>query len=167
MSTFFCKLKGILMRLLKFLSLSLCVLVFNCDTTTKKTNSIAVSVSFSDDANDQPLDGRILLVFADNDKSEPRFQVSEGLNAQPVFGMNVDGLAPNKQVVFDESIFGFPYQSLGDMTPGTYYVQAVLHTYETFHLSTGQKVKLPMDNGEGQKWNQSPGNLYSTPFKVR
>ena len=154
------------MRLLKFLSLSLCFLVFNCDTTSKKTNSVAVSVSFSDEVNNQSLDGRLLLVFADNNKSEPRFQVNEGLNAQPVFGMNIDDLTPNEKVIFDESISGFPYQSLADMTPGKYYVQAVLHTYETFNLSTGHTVKLPMDNGEGQKWNRSPGNLYSTPFEV-
>ena len=24
-----------------------------------------------------------------------------------------------------------------------------------------------MDNGEGQQWNKSPGNLYSKPFKIR
>lgn len=154
------------MRLFKILSLSLCVLVFNCETTSKKVNSVAVSVSFSNDANNQPLDGRLLLVFADNNEREPRFQVSEGLNAQPIFGVNVDGLAPNEKVVFDETISGFPYQSLGDMAPGTYYVQAVLHTYETFNLSTGHTVKLPMDNGEGQQWNRSPGNLYSTPIQV-
>ena len=52
------------------------------------------------------------------------------------------------------------------MKPGDYYIQAVLHVYETFNLATGQVVKLPMDNGEGQQWNRSPGNLYSTPIKV-
>jgi len=137
------------MRLFKFLSLSLYFLAFSCDTTSKKNNSVSVGISFSSDANNQPLDGRLLLVFADNNDREPRFQVSEGLNAQPIFGMNVDGLAPNEKVVFDESISGFPYQSLADMSPGKYFVQAVLHTYETFNLSTGQTVKLPMDNGEG------------------
>lgn len=152
------------MRLFKFLSLSLCFLAFNCNTST--SNKPSVSVSYSSDTNAEALDGRLLLVFADNNDREPRFQVSEGLNAQPVFGMNVEGFAPNEKVVFDESISGFPYQSLGDMKPGTYYAQAVLHTYETFNLSTGHTVKLPMDNGEGQKWNRSPGNLYSTPVEV-
>jgi hypothetical protein len=28
-------------------------------------------------------------------------------------------------------------------------------------------VKLPMDRGEGQRWNQAPGNLFSAPQKVR
>ena len=99
------------MRLFKILPLSLCFLVFNCETTTKKANSVAVSVSFSNDANNQPLDGRLLLVFADNNEREPRFQVTEGLNAQPMFVMSVYGLAPNEKVLFDETISGFPYQN--------------------------------------------------------
>ena len=28
-------------------------------------------------------------------------------------------------------------------------------------------VKLPMDRGEGQRWNAAPGNLYSAPRKIR
>jgi hypothetical protein len=51
--------------------------------------------------------------------------------------------------------------------PGQYYAQAVLHKYETFNLANGKTVKLPMDQGEGQQWNRSPGNLYSTPQRVR
>ena len=43
------------------------------------------------------------------------------------------------------------------MKPGEYYVQAVLHRYETFHRSDGHTVKLPMDRGEGQHWNLAPG----------
>ncbi|MGI9550506.1 MAG: alpha/beta hydrolase-fold protein, partial [Aurantibacter sp.] len=67
---------------------------------------------------------------------------------------------------FDEEVFGFPYPSLADVPPGEYNVQALLHVYETFNLSTGHTVKLPMDNGEGQQWKRSPGNLYSKPFKI-
>ncbi len=52
------------------------------------------------------------------------------------------------------------------MPPGEYNVQALLHVYETFDLSSGHTVKLPMDNGEGQQWSRSPGNVYSKPFKI-
>ncbi len=45
-------------------------------------------------------------------------------------------------------------------------MQALLHRYETFHRADGHTVKLPMDRGEGQRWNRAPGNLYSTPQKV-
>jgi hypothetical protein len=92
--------------------------------------------------------------------------VSEGLNAQPVFGLNVENWSKGKILTFDDSVFGFPYNQLSKIKPGEYNVQAVLHVYETFNLSTGHQVKLPMDNGEGQHWNVSPGNLLSTPLKI-
>ena len=112
------------------------------------------------------MDGRLLLMLSTNDENEPRFQINSGLNTQLIFGMNVDGMTPNSEQIFDASNFGFPYASLAEVPPGVYWVQALLHVYETFNLSTGHTVKLPMDNGEGQKWNRSPGNFYSKPFKV-
>jgi hypothetical protein len=65
-----------------------------------------------------------------------------------------------------ESAFGYPVRSLSDVPAGQYYVQVVLHRYETFHRTDGYTVKLPMDRGEGQRWNLAPGNLYSTPRRV-
>jgi hypothetical protein len=46
-------------------------------------------------------------------------------------------------------------------------VQALLHKYETFHRKDGHVVKMPMDRGEGQQWNQAPGNIYSKPVKIK
>lgn len=143
------------------------LLLCNCEPKKQNTTSeVAISVSYSEDLNISELDGRLLLILADSNEKEPRFQVTYNLNAQPIFGKNVDKLVPNQSVVFTESDFGFPNESLLDVKPGTYYVQALLHTYETFNLKTGHTVKLPMDNGEGQKWNTSPGNLYSKPLKI-
>jgi hypothetical protein len=130
------------------------------------TPEINISVTYSDSLHLDNLDGRLLLILADSEETEPRFQVAYDLKAQPIFGKNVDALKPNENVVFSNTDFGFPYESLSDIKPGTYHVQAVLHRYETFNLSTGQTVKLPMDNGEGQQWNLSPGNLYSKPVKI-
>ena len=45
-------------------------------------------------------------------------------------------------------------------------MQAVFNKYETFHRADGHVVKLHMDQGEGQHWNTSPGNLYNKPVKV-
>jgi hypothetical protein len=141
--------------------------MLSCNSESRKAeNEIAINISFPDSISNQSFDGRLLLIFADNDKTEPRFQVSEGLNAQPVFGVNVENFKPNTTTAITEDVFGFPYENLSKLLPGEYYVQAVLHTYETFNLSSGHTVKLPMDNGEGQHWNTSPGNLYSTPFKI-
>ncbi|WP_422860796.1 alpha/beta hydrolase-fold protein [Flagellimonas sp. S174] len=147
------------------------ILLFLCATILvscqpKNEAGPIVEVSFSDGVSAESLDGRLLLMFASDETKEPRFQISAGLNAQPIFGMDVEGMEPNQKKVFDSSIFGFPYKSLKELPDGEYYVQALLHVYETFDLSTGHTVKLPMDNGEGQQWNRSPGNLYSKPVKV-
>ncbi|MBQ0786382.1 MAG: hypothetical protein KBT69_02710, partial [Oceanihabitans sp.] len=155
------------MKLLKITSFFLFLLFLNCEATSeKKSSTNLVNVSFSDAVNEENLDGRLLLIFADSNEKEPRFLVSEGLDAQPIFGKNVENLKPNEKVSFDHAVFGFPYESLSQLKEGEYYVQAVLHVYETFNLSTGHTVKLPMDKGEGQQWKTSPGNLYSTPVKV-
>lgn len=149
--------------------LSLCFVVLLIAACGKDSNNKAKTtfcVSLSDDVADAPMDGRLLLMLADSPDAEPRFQISAGLNAQPVFGMNVEGLQAGEAMQFDDSIFGFPYPSLTEIPPGDYWVQGLLHVYETFELSTGHTVKLPMDKGEGQQWNRSPGNLYSKPVKI-
>ncbi len=140
--------------------------IFGCKNDQNKIQSNSFKVTISDSLSDKTLDGRLLLILADKNTDEPRFLVREGLNAQPIFGKNVEGFSFKHQVVFDNEIFGFPYQSISEVKPGKYFVQAVLNVYETFNLSTGHTVKLPMDNGEGQKWNQSPGNLYSKPIEI-
>jgi hypothetical protein len=146
--------------------LILCFFALTLISCEESTDNSKVAVSFSDVAANDSIDGRLLLMLSTDDSKEPRFQINAGLNTQLVFGMDVDAMQPGQEIVFDESVFGFPYASLSDVPEGEYNVQALLHTYETFNLSTGQIVKLPMDNGEGQQWNRSPGNLYSEPFKI-
>src|SRR6056297_2073356 len=126
-----------------------------------------VKVSFSKVLATTKKDGRLLLMLSDNDEKEPRFQINDGLDTQLIFGMNVESMAPGEIKVFNDTIFGYPYPSISQIPVGTYTVQALLHVYETFDLATGHRVKLPMDNGEGQRWNTSPGNLYSKPFKIK
>jgi hypothetical protein len=126
---------------------------------------VEINVSF-DNATEEEFSGRLLLLLSTNDEREPRFQIGFGHETQLVFGMNVDGVRGTDQVTFNENVFGYPYESLADIPPGTYNVQVVLNRYETFHLSTGHTVQLPMDQGEGQQWNRKPGNLYSTPTRV-
>jgi hypothetical protein len=105
----------------------------------------------------------MLLLISSDSTAEPRFQISDGPNTQLVFGIDVDGLAPGREAVFDASVLGYPLASQRDVPPGRYRVQALLNRYETFHRGDGQVVKLPPDRGEGQQWNRKPGNLYSTP----
>jgi len=124
------------------------------------------SVSFPQSRSAQPLDGRIFLLLSTDPSAEPRMQIDDSVRTQMMFGMDVNGMQPGQAVVVDDSANGYPVRSLRDVPPGEYYVQAVLHRYETFHRSDGHTVKLPMDRGEGQHWNLAPGNLYSTSQKM-
>lgn len=128
---------------------------------------LRVGVSFTRDHAPRPLDGRMLLLLSTDGANEPRFQIGGGSQSQQVFGIDVDGLAPGVEAVFDETAFGYPVRRLHDVPPGDYWVQGLLHRYETFHRADGHTVKLPMDRGEGQHWNLAPGNLYSKPQKMR
>jgi hypothetical protein len=123
-------------------------------------------IAFPRERSAQPLDGRLLLLLSTDASEEPRMQINISPNTQMAFGIDVDGLAPDEVAVVDAEVYGYPVRSLRDVKPGEYYVQAVLHRYETFRRSDGHTVKLPMDRGEGQHWNIAPGNLYSKPQKI-
>ncbi len=124
------------------------------------------SISFPQALSQAPLDGRLLLLVSTDTTGEPRFQIGDGAKTQLVFGIDVDGLRPGQEAVIDASVAGYPLESIADIKPGTYRVQALLHKYETFHRADGHTVKLPMDRGEGQQWARAPGNLYSIPKAV-
>jgi Putative esterase len=124
------------------------------------------SISFPKERSATPLDGRLLLLLSTDPSAEPRMQINSSVKTQLVFGIDVEALAPGRAAVIDGSAFGFPIRNLSQLPPGDYYVQALLHRYETFHRSDGHTVKLPMDRGEGQYWNLAPGNLYSKPVKL-
>lgn len=125
-------------------------------------------ISFPTGRSAAPLDGRIILVISNNDRREPRFEntVYEA-DTQLAFGIDVDSLRPGQEAFVDGATFGYPLKTIADIPPGEYWVQAVLNKYETFRRGDGHVVKLHMDQGEGQHWNTSPGNLYNKPVKVR
>ena len=142
------------------------LLSFQCEPTDKSTDAVQISISFTKALSEQAQDGRLLLMLADNDKTEPRNQINDGLNAQLVFGVDVEGMKPGDEIIIDQSAFGFPVTNVNDIPKGDYFVQALLNRYETFNLKSGHTVKLPPDQGEGQQWNNKPGNYYSKPIKI-
>ena len=137
--------------------------IFACSTTPEQIPTFSIEIDPA--LQESGFDGRLLLMLSNNDEKEPRFQIVDGPNTQLIFGKNVEGFGQQK-VLFSSEDFGYPFNSLSELPEGEYYVQALLHKYETFNLSTGHTVKLPMDRGEGQQWNRAPGNLYSKPQKV-
>jgi hypothetical protein len=128
-----------------------------------------VAVSFPAARSAQPLDGRVLLFISDDGRTEPRMQSDQyrANTTRPIFGVDVDQLKPDQDVVIDETAFGWPVRSLKEIPAGDYWVQALINRYETFHRSDGYTIKMPMDEGEGQHWERKPGNFYSKPVKMR
>ena len=129
------------------------------------SRSIQVDVTLPEGMTSEALDGRLILVLSQREDGEPRFHVTDGAAAQPVFGIDVDGWEPGSAATFTDSVFGFPVRRLGELPAGTYRAQAILNRYETFNRSDGHTVKLPPDRGEGQQWARKPGNLYSEPVE--
>ncbi len=145
---------------------TICLVALFVGCTGQSDARFEFAVSFNAETEPEALDGRVILIVTDRAEPEPRFQVSAGVNAPQVFGLDVEALHPDSVAVFSAGVMGFPFEDLTDIPAGDYFVQAVLHKYETFNLSDGKTVKLPMDRGEGQRWNLAPGNLYSIPQQI-
>ncbi len=122
---------------------------------------VRITVSVSPAVQPAPVSGRVLLLLSRTERFNPR------VNGTPIFGLNVDDLEPGTPVVLDDRAFGHPVRYLSEIKDGEYFAQAWLNVYTIFERSDGKTVKLHMDQGEGQNWRRSPGNLYSTPVKVR
>ncbi len=146
------------------------LIAFSCCRTGAEKAAAArlkFAVSFPPERSAAPLDGRLLLLLSNDGSAEPRFQISDGAGTQLIFGMDVEAMGPGQAKIVDASAFGYPVRSISAIPAGEYYVQALLNRYETFARSDGHTVKLPPDQGEGQRWNAKPGNLYSEPVKMR
>src|SRR5271154_3892439 len=79
------------------------------------------------------LDGRLLLLVSNDPSEEPRMQIDDTPKSQMVFGVTVDGWKPGTPLTIGDQAQGYPRESLKDVPPGDYTVQAVLNIYETFH----------------------------------
>lgn len=141
-------------------------LLFACALGAMAQSRTLVQVRLAAGLTEQKLDGRLLLMFSNNDEAEPRFQIGDDQSTQQIFGIDVDGWQPDQPALFQADTFGYPVPSLAKVPEGDYFVQALLHRYETFKLASGHTVKLPMDDGEGQRWNVSPGNIFGKPVKL-
>ncbi len=114
----------------------------------------------------EKVDGRVFVLLSTKPDAEPRFQINDGPESQLIFGQDVEDWPSAKPITLGASAFGYPIRRLVDVPAGRYYVQALLHRYETFRRADGHVVKLPMDRGEGQQWNRAPGNVYSKPVPL-
>lgn len=154
------------MKSILFYSVIIIFFSFSCRNSKEVRSTNTFTITIPDSLSEGVSDGRLVLMLSTNPEKEPRFEISDGPKTQQAFGQNLENWKKGDKIVISNDAFGYPVSNLIDFPPGEYYIQALLHKYETFNLSTGKTVKLPMDRGEGQQWNLAPGNLFSTPQKV-
>jgi S-formylglutathione hydrolase FrmB len=92
---------------------------------------------------------------------EPRFQVGSWYRPIPFFGTDFENIEPGNEIIINNSDLGYPLKSLKDLPAGKYYFQALINIYTRFERSDGHVIWVPMDQWEGQEFNNKPGNLYS------
>ena len=149
------------------LLLLMALLITSCMLSCSNAGTSAnIKLLFSKEHYDEALDGRLIVLISEDIETEPRFQLRDDSKTCQAFGMDVSNWKPEEPLLFDLTSFGYPIRSFDQLPSGEFFVQVLLHKYETFNRADGHVVKLPMDRGEGQQWNRAPGNLYSTPQKI-
>jgi hypothetical protein len=103
-----------------------------------------------DQPNSRPRSGRLLVILGKPGADEPRLSVGQtGKNASPILGRDIPHLEPDAVTVLDNKSAIFPIESLSRLRPGTYAVQALLHTNRDLNLAN------------------APGDRYSPVTTVR
>jgi hypothetical protein len=130
-------------------------------------SELLFELSFPSSVHPEPITGRVFVMIAKSDQREPRLQVGNWRRCEPFFGKDVHQLKPGEKGLIDENTLGYPPRSLKDIPPGKYYIQGLINIYTQFHRSDGHVIWAHMDQWEGQRFNRSPGNLYSEVKSVR
>ncbi|MCS4434053.1 hypothetical protein [Aquiflexum gelatinilyticum] len=147
------------MRLLSFLML---LLIVSCNAPTTPSAKITIEPELAEGIKD----GRLLLLFHHDEKTEPRFAVSDDVTSAQVMGMDFEDYQAGNSLSFDFGTFGYPIENWQEIPAGDYWVQAFIVKHETFNRAGGHVIKMPVDQWEGRQWARTPGNVYSTPQKI-
>lgn len=143
---------------------AVCSLIFLLAASHAESETFEISFPASVHAG--AITGRAFVVISAKDQPEPRLAAGSWGDSGPLFGVDVNALAPGQAALIDANTPGAPVATLREIPAGDYYVQAILNVYKEFHRADGHTVWLHMDQWEGQHFNRSPGNLYSEVQKV-
>ncbi|HET7600537.1 MAG TPA: alpha/beta hydrolase-fold protein [Gemmatimonadales bacterium] len=113
----------------------------------------------------EPLTGRVFVFLARDPSIEPRLQAG-GMVSIPFFGADVERLRAGEPALVDRRALGYPLRSLSELSPGDYYVQALVSVYTRFKRADGHTIWAHMDEWEGQQFNTAPGTLVSEVRRV-
>jgi hypothetical protein len=123
-----------------------------------------IDITFARAAHAEAITGRVYVAISRTNTRSPIDQTDP--TGVPLFGVDVNGLAPDQPAAIDASALGHPVASLRDLPAGDYWMEPFVNVYTRFPRADGHTVWLHMDQWEGQNWKRSPGNLFGTPTKV-
>lgn len=127
-------------------------------------DNLKFNISFAKEIHSKKITGRVYVMISRTNQREPKTQV--GITGVPFWGKNIFELNPNETTIIDNEVFGYPLESINNIPKGEYYAQAFVNIYTEFKRSDGHTLWMHNDQWEGQKWNRSPGNLYSEVKKI-
>ncbi len=138
---------------------------------TVQDSDFRFEISIPESVSGETVTGRMFIVISRNNDVVPRYDEAQvrfqaGRTGVPFFGVDVENLSPGEPAVIDVNTLGSPLESLLDLPPGDYYIQAVFNKYTEFRRSDGHTVWMHKDQWEGQSWKRSPGNIYSDVQRV-
>ncbi len=122
------------------------------------------SVSFPATASRAAITGRVYVAISKTNDRTPIEQTDT--TGVPLFGVNVDALAPGATATITAATLGYPVKSVNDLPAGDYWAQAFVNVYTKFVRADGHTVWLHQDQWEGQNWKISPGNISGTPVQI-
>jgi len=141
------------------------LMLIGCSPPDSGPAGFQFAVSFPSDAHPEAITGRVYVIISRDFDREPRFQT--GFTGVPIWGENVSALNPGEEAFIDAGSTGYPLRKLESLPAGEYYVQAFVNVYSEFKRADGHTLWIHDDQWEGQRWNVSPGNLYSDVKKIR
>ena len=124
-----------------------------------------IEIAFSREARTEPVTGMVYAAISRTNQRSPIEQTSP--TGVPLFSQFVEELAPGASAAIAADDRGHPIQSLRDLPAGEYWMQPFVNVYTRFPRADGKTVWLHNDQGEGQNWKRSPGNLLADPVRVR
>jgi hypothetical protein len=114
-----------------------------------------------------PVVGRAFVIVSRDAEEEPR--LGTGVTGNPLWGVDVRDYEAGDVATISAAtatVSGYPFDSLADLPPGDYYVQAFLNVYTTFHRSDGHVVEAHLNSGAFQDPFEAPGNAYSQVQRI-
>jgi hypothetical protein len=131
----------------------------------QSTPELRFEIEVPTEARSEPLTGRVFVMITRRSDREPRLLI--GRTGEPFFGRDVVDLALGQPGVIDATDLGWPVESLRELPAGEYFVQGFVNVYSEFRRADGHVVWMHDDQWEGQRFNVSPGNLYSDVQRVQ